>query len=120
MPPRPHRARSAPKAAPPATPVGPVAPPQPQQADVPQLAPLMSDDQQRSYNDAINDLVFRAGRNIKDARAHALNNRQRERVAQAETFVAQAMEVRKQDLPAAKSLAERAELLSREVLSELR
>jgi hypothetical protein len=117
VPPKPHRARVTKPA--PSESVGPVAPATPPPADVPQLEPLMSDVQQRAYNMAIDNLVARARRNIQYARRHSLNARQRERVAQAATFMLQAVEARKQDLTAAKSLAERAELLSREVLSEL-
>jgi len=80
------------------------------------LSPMLSDSEQRELNAAIKDLIDRAERNLVAARARNLNTDQKEMVRQAEVFVNQAQSTRATDLTAARSLAERAELLSREAL----
>ena len=80
------------------------------------LSPMLSDNEQRELNAAIKDLIDRAERNLTAARARNLTPQQKELVRQAEVFMAQAQTTRTTDLTAARSLAERAELLSREAL----
>jgi hypothetical protein len=101
-------------------PTGPVAPPAPPPppVPVPELTPLLSAEQQRAYESAINDLLARAQRNIGLARSRNLNAQQKDQLARAEAFMAEARKARITDPAAAKSLAERAELLSREVAQQ--
>lgn len=80
------------------------------------LSPMLSDNEQRELNAAIKDLMDRAERNLAAAKARNLNAEQKEMMRQAEVFMNQAQSTRATDLTAARSLAERAELLSREAL----
>jgi hypothetical protein len=111
--PKPVPASEQPAAAP-AAPIGPPAEPPPP-APVPQLAPMLTQDQQRAFATSINSLIGRTQQNIARARTRNLNTEEKDTIARAEAFVEQAQQVRKQDPAAAKSLAERAELLSRDV-----
>jgi type IV secretory pathway VirB10-like protein len=86
----------------------------------PQLAPMLSEEQKRIYATAITELVVKAERNLSAAEARNPNQQQREMIQQAKTFLAQAQDIRTRDLAAAKSLADRAEILSREVLAEFK
>ncbi len=105
-----------PKPVEPAVVVGPSPPQQPPEAArVPELAPLLPENELRAYRAAIDDLLDRASRNIAAARAQRLDDRRQAQLSQAIAFVAQAREIRERDPAGAKSLAERAELLSREV-----
>ncbi len=76
---------------------------------------MVTDEQKLAYNAAIDDALARARKHIARARGQSLTTAKREMLARAEAFASQAEQVRKEDLVAAKSLAERAELLSREV-----
>lgn len=81
-----------------------------------QFAPLLSENDKRRYTSAINDLLNRTNRNLAAVAGRVLTPQQTELVQQAKAFVVQCNEVRGRDLVAAKSLAERAEILSRHVL----
>jgi hypothetical protein len=113
--PRPQRARQAP----PVQEVPAAEPPPPAPAKVAEplrLSPMLSDSEQRELNTAIRELIDQAERNLAAARARNLNSDQKEMARQAEVFMNQAQSTRATDLTAARSLAERAELLSREAL----
>ena len=105
--PEPARRRTAPPA-----PVAQPAP-TPAPAKVPQLAPLLSDEERRAYDTAIDALVARTTQNLMRARGRTLSAAEKDSLVRAEAFLEQARETRKIDPAAAKSLAERAELLSR-------
>jgi hypothetical protein len=77
---------------------------------------MLSKTEQQELNAAIKDLLERAERNLGLAKSRNLTAQQKELIRQAEVFVNQAQSARETDLNAAKSLAERAELLSREAL----
>ena len=79
---------------------------------------MLSEEQRRAYDSAIDGAFLRANQNIASARAHRLTAKQKELIARAESFIAQARETRKVDPATAQSLAQRAELLTREVLNE--
>ena len=83
-----------------------------------QLVPLLSADAQRAYAQAVSELIAKAERNLAECRSRNPNQQQKVLMDQARRFIAQAKEVRKKDLPAAKSLAERAEIVSREALGQ--
>jgi hypothetical protein len=88
------------------------------QSTIPQLAPMLTPDEQRSYDAAIADLLGRTQQNIAKARSRGPDGRRAEKLALAENFAAQAQQLRRQDPAAAKNLAQRAELLSREAANE--
>ena len=79
---------------------------------------MLSDEQQRTYEAAINDLLARAQQNVARARTRNLNAQEKDLLTRAEAFIAQAQQARRTDPAAAKSLAGRAELLSREVAAQ--
>jgi len=85
-----------------------------------QLAPLMTDAEQQAYAAAIGDSLGKTQRNIAAAEGRMLTPAQREIMAQARSLAEQAVETRPRDLQAAKSLAERAEILSRDLVAQLR
>jgi hypothetical protein len=99
----------------PSEPIGPK-PTDVPKVDPPKLSPMLSNSEQRDLAAAIYDLLGRTERNISTAKSLNLNPQQKELVRQAENFLAQARAVREHDLPAARSLAERALLLSTEAL----
>jgi hypothetical protein len=78
----------------------------------------MTPEERRAFDAKINELIGKAGQNIAQARSRGLNEDQKQALARAESFMAQAQEVRAADPEAAQSLAERAELLTREVLGQ--
>ena len=76
---------------------------------------MLSEEQRRAYDSAIDDLIGKARQNLARARTRQLSRQQQDIAARVETFIVQARDVRKHDPAAARSLAERAELLSREL-----
>ena len=118
QPPPPKRAsRPAPPAA---TPQGPApttpAPP----ADSPHLADILTPDQQREFNGAIDESLAHAQASIGSLANRQLTKEQEATVAQVQNFIQQAQATRKNDLAAAKSLAERAEVLSHDLVESLK
>jgi hypothetical protein len=93
-----------------------VEPPPPAPAvKVPQLAPMIGEQERRTYDTAIDALIARTTQNIGRARGRSnLSAEERDLITRAEAFLAQARDIRKVDPVAARSLAERAELLSRQ------
>jgi type IV secretory pathway VirB10-like protein len=89
-------------------------------APVPRLGQMLSDSQRRDYEVRIHDALERARANLGKARSNPrLGEAQQRMAAQVETFVNQAEERRKTDLVSSRSLAERADLLSRDLLESL-
>jgi hypothetical protein len=99
----------------------PATPPaqEPAASTVPQLGQMLSDDQRRDYEAHIHDSLDRARANLQKARNSKLTEAQQRMASQVETFIAQAEERRKTDLVSSRSLAERAELLSRDLAESL-
>ena len=84
-----------------------------------QLGPLLSSDAQRAYAQAVAELIAKAERNLAAAQARGPKRAAtRSDGPVSRRFIAQAQEIKGRDLPAAKSLAERAEIVSREVLGQ--
>lgn len=79
---------------------------------------MLSEEQRRTFDAAIDDLIGRAQQNLARARARRLSRQRQEMAARVDAFIVQAKDVRRQDPAAAKSLAERAELLSRELVGQ--
>jgi hypothetical protein len=93
---------------------------EPAQAAVPQLGQMLTDEQRRDYETHIHDALERAQANLRKARSKPrLTEAQQRMAAQVETFVAQAEERRKTDLVTSRSLAERADLLARDLAESL-
>jgi hypothetical protein len=95
--------------------VGPPAPAQVEPpAPVPVLGPMLSEAEKQAYHRSIDQLLARTRGNIATARRRSLGARERDMLSRAESFAGQARELREMDPAGAKSLAERAELMSRE------
>ncbi len=94
------------------------APTAPGPVQVPQLAPVISPETRQAYDKEINDLIERTNRNVATARARRLSAAQQEMIERALSFVQEAQQVRSMEPAAARSLAARAELMSREALSQ--
>jgi len=95
---------------------------QPKQQPAPApLGQLLSDDTRRQYEQRIHEALENARATLRNARARSnLTNAQQNMAAQVETFIGQAEDARKTDIAAARSLAERAELLAHDLADSLR
>ena len=81
---------------------------------------MLSPEQQQQLTRQVDDYMHRAWRNLQSASRLRLNANQKETADQIEVFLKQAEAARASDLEAARSLSERAELLSRDLLQSLR
>lgn len=79
---------------------------------------MLTPDEQRAYDAVTGEMIARTQQNIGLARSRRLNDQQKDLVVRAEGFLEQASKMRRKDPAAAKSLAERAELLSREAIRQ--
>ncbi len=95
-------------------------PPAPAPADTPRLGDILSPDQQREYNTAIDLSLAHAQASLGFISTRQLTHEQQSTVAEIQNFIQQAQEKRKNELEAAKSLAERAEVLSHDLVASLR
>jgi uncharacterized protein YicC (UPF0701 family) len=95
-------------------------PAQPKPAEIPQLGPMMSEQEMRELDRAIDAALSSAEQNLRAVRSRERNTRQQTMLDQAEAFARQARETRPSDPVAAKSLAERADQLSHELVSTYR
>jgi len=118
-PPRARGKRPAPSppAAPPQQPAAasPTAPAQP----APQLAEILTPQQQQDYNRTIDARLERARRNLGLLKTRTLTPEQQVTADRIQTFIRQAGEARKDDLAAARNLAERADLLADDLIRSL-
>jgi hypothetical protein len=101
----------APAPAPPA----PVAP-----APQPRLGDILTPDQQRELNAAIDQSLSRAQSSLGSISNRQLSKEQQGTLDQIRNFIQQAQETRKSDLQGAKSLSERAEVLARDLAASFR
>ena len=106
----------------PATPVpaAPAAPATTAPVEPPRLGDILTPDQQHQYNSAIDVRLAHAQASLEYITTRQLTKEQEATVAQIQNFMAQAQEKRKDDLAAANSLAERAEVLSHDLVASLR
>jgi hypothetical protein len=111
-----HPAAPAPTA--PATP--PPAPAAAAPPDTPRLGDILTPDQQRQYNTAIDVSLAHAQASLGFISTRQLTKEQQATVLEIQNFIQQAQEKRKNELAAAKSLAERAEVLSHDLVASLR
>jgi type IV secretory pathway VirB10-like protein len=108
-------ARRIPRAATPATPATSPSPNQPLR-----LGEMLTPEQERQYNAAMDRCLQRAQANISTVLKRQLSKEQQGVVAQVQSFMDQAQSTRKTNLTAAKSLAERADVLARELARTVR
>jgi hypothetical protein len=79
------------------------------------LGEMLTPEQERQYNSAMDQSLQRARANITRVSKRQLSKEQLGVVAQVQSFMEQAQSMRKTNLTAAKSLAERADVLAREL-----
>jgi len=73
---------------------------------------VLTPEQQRQYNSDIDQSIQRAENNLRSITNRQLTNEQKASMEEAQNFVRQAQAARASDLPAAKRLAERADVLA--------
>jgi hypothetical protein len=88
--------------------------------DTPRLGDILTPDQQRQYNSAIDVSLAHAQASLGFISTRQLTKEQQATVLEIQNFIQQAQEKRKNELAAAKSLAERAEVLSHDLVASLR
>jgi hypothetical protein len=81
---------------------------------------MLTPEQQRQYNTAIDQALGRAQANLAAVANRQLTQQQQATVAQVQNFILQAQTTRKSDLAGAKSLAERADVLARDLAKSVR
>jgi hypothetical protein len=81
---------------------------------------MLSPEQENQLKQQIDGSLYSAQQNLAKTRGRALDQDQRETARQIESFIKQAQATRASDLEAARSLAERADLLSRDLVKSLR
>jgi hypothetical protein len=86
----------------------------------PRLGDILTPEQERQYNSAIDQSLTRAQTSLGAIGNRQLNKEQKTLVAQIEGFIQQAQTRRKSSLSAARSLAERAEVLARDLAGSMR
>ena len=96
------------------------APAAPATASRPQIGLILTADQQRQYNRAIDDTLSRARASLASISNRQLTQAQQTNLGQIQNFMQQAETTRASDLPAAKRLAERAEVLAKNLAKSLR
>jgi outer membrane biosynthesis protein TonB len=95
--------------------------PTPQQpAEPPRLSTKTTPEQERDLNTQIDQSLNNAETSLRAIQNRTLGKEQQGAVAQVRSFIRQAREMRVSDLPAARSLAQRAEILARDLASSLR
>ena len=120
-PPKPFEQPKPPRTTP--RPAAPPPQPPPQEtppAEIPQLVPLLTPAEQERYTREISDFIRRAEDNLTRIGERKLDQRQRDNVLRARTFIRQAQDLRQSDLLTARSLAQRADVLAQDVASTVR
>jgi hypothetical protein len=107
-------ARSATPVAPSPTPAA-LAPASVAPAPVPKLGDILTPDEQKQYSASIDQSLARAQASLNSIGARPLTNNQQGQMEQIRKFMQQAQSSRASDLAGAKSLAERAEVLARDL-----
>lgn len=86
----------------------------------PRLGDILTPEQEHQYNTAIDQSLARAQSSLGSTANRQLTKEQQAVVAQIQSFIQQAQTTRKSNLPAARSLAERADVLARDLAGSLR
>lgn len=89
-------------------------------APAPQLGDVVTPDAQRQYNAAIDQSLARAQASLAAIGNRQLNKERQGLVEQIRNLIGQARAARTSDLPGAKSLAQRAEVLAKDLAASLR
>jgi len=89
-------------------------------AQAPQLGDIVTPDQRRQYNAAIDQSLSRAQTSLAGIANRELNKDQQRLVEQIRNIMQQAQASRNSDLPGAKSLAARAEVLAKDLAGSFR
>ena len=110
---RPTPPSSQPVAQPESNPVPPAALP-------PRLGDVLTQQQQRQLNAAIDQSLVQAQKSLTGVGNRPLSNDQRAAVEQIRNFMQEAEKLRGSNLAAARSLAERAEVLARDLAATLK
>lgn len=113
-------APSGPAPSAPATAGSSVAPAASPTVPAPRLGAILTAEQQRQFNASIDQSLSRTQATLNAVVQRALTKEQQGIVDQVQTFIQQAQATRKSDLVAAKSLADRAEVLARDLAGTLR
>ncbi|HEY3743784.1 MAG TPA: hypothetical protein VGL53_28260 [Bryobacteraceae bacterium] len=92
----------------------------PPTSPVPKLGEILSDDQRLENLKICDESVGRAKQALAQLRGITLNASQKESVARIRTFISQAEQARQRDPQTARQLAERADLLSRDLVKTVR
>lgn len=92
----------------------------PATAPVPQLGPVLTADEQREYNGAIDQSLGRTEASLRAIGRRRLTREQQASLGEIQSFVKQAQARRGLDLPGARRLAERAEVLASSLEKSLR
>ncbi|HTA68116.1 MAG TPA: hypothetical protein VK776_07550 [Bryobacteraceae bacterium] len=122
----PQQTPSLPQQTPPAStpPARSPRPAEPNRSGQPNAAPRLGDiltaEQERQYNSAVDQSLARTQTSLAAIANRKLTKEQEAVVAQIKSFVQQAQTTRKSNLPAARSLAERADVLARDLAGSLR
>ncbi len=85
----------------------------------PQLEVILTPEQNRDYTKRIESALDRARNAVQLIQAKSLNSAQKDTVSRIQSFIAQAEQARMQDLVSSLSLAERADLLSKDLLERI-
>jgi hypothetical protein len=86
----------------------------------PRLGDILTPEQERQYNAAIDQSLASAQTSLGSLTNRQLTKEQQAVVAEIQSFIQQAQTTRKTNLPAARSLAERANVLARDLAGSLR
>jgi hypothetical protein len=86
----------------------------------PRLGDVLTSEQERQYNAEIDQSLTRAQSSLGSIANRQLTKEQQAVVTQVQSFIQQAQTSRKTNLPAARSLAERADVLARDLVGSLR
>ncbi|MBL8211500.1 MAG: hypothetical protein JNK87_12340 [Bryobacterales bacterium] len=85
----------------------------------PQLEVILTPEQNRDYSKRIDSALDRARNAVQLIQAKSLNSAQKDTVSRIQSFIAQAEQARVQDLVSSLSLAERADILSKDLLERI-
>jgi hypothetical protein len=86
----------------------------------PRLGDVLTTEQQHQYNVAIDQSLAHAQSSLSAVTNRQLTKEQEATLAQVQNFIQQALDKKKDELSAAKSLAERAEVLAHDLVASLR
>ena len=94
--------------------------PTPPPVTIPKLGEILSDDQKLQYQKICDESVLRAKGSLALLRGYTLTSDQKQSVTRINAFIKQAEQARNKDPQTARQLAERADLLSRDLVQTVR